>query len=130
MANDFSDFNKLAADLTAAPQDLLKNVRKAIEVTARNVKDDWRQGAERRSLHGYAASIDYDLNYPGGAIEAEIGPNHGRNQGQLGLVEDANGEITSKPQHAGRDAKRANEADFHRGLEIALYDATRKAVDE
>jgi hypothetical protein len=34
------------------------------------------------------------------------------------------------PQHAGRDAMRANEADFVRGLEIAIFDATAKAVSE
>lgn len=130
MPSDFSELNRLAADLTDAPQELLKNVRKAVEVTARNIKDDWRQGAERRSLRGYAASIDYGLSYPGQAIEAEIGPNLAKSQGALGIVEDAPGDVQSAPQHAGRDALSANEADFERGLDIAQYDATVKVVEK
>ena len=61
-------------------------------------------------------------------VEAEVGPHLGRNQGSFGFVEDANGGVRSAPQHAGRDALRANEADFERGLQIALFDATMKAV--
>lgn len=128
MADDFSELYELAADLTAAPEDAAKRVDKALEFTSTEIKQDWRQGAERTGLGGYAASIDYDSKYGPGVIEYEIGPNLGRPQGALGLVEDANGDVQSAPQHAGRDALRANEDDFQRGLEIALYDATEKAV--
>lgn len=129
MADDFSELAELAADLTDAPEVAARFVKKAIQFTATEVKQDWRQGAERTGLSGYAASIDYDLLYPGGAIEAEIGPNLGRNQGSFGFVEDAPGGVRSAPQHAGRDAVRANEDDFVRGLEIAIFDATAEAVD-
>ncbi len=129
MANDFSELSKLAADLTQAPQEALKRVRQAVEYTATELKRDWAQGAERTGLDSYAASVDYDINYPGGAVEAEIGPNHGKRQGKFGFVEDGGGKVRSDPQHAGRDALRANEDDFYRGLDIALYDATEKAVD-
>lgn len=129
MADDFSELAQLAADLTEAPHAAARFVKKAIQFTATEVKQDWRQGAERTGLSGYAASIDYDMQYPGGAIEAEIGPNLGRNQGSFGFVEDAPGGVRSAPQHAGRDAARANEDDFVRGLEIAIFDATAEAVD-
>lgn len=130
MPDDFSELAKLAADLTHAPEAAVRNVKKSIQVTATEIKEDWRQGAERTGLTGYAAAIDYDLNFPGGAIEAEIGPSLDRPQGPLGLVEDANGRVRSAPQHAGRDAMEANEPDFYRGLEIAIFDATTEAVEK
>jgi hypothetical protein len=128
VSDDFSELLELAADLSAAPVDASRFVKKAVQFTATEIKQDWRQGAERTGLTGYAASVDYDMKYPGGAIEAEIGPNLGRNQGSFGFVEDAGGGVRSAPQHAGRDAVRANEDDFVRGLEIAILDAMTKAV--
>ena len=128
MADDFSDLYSLAADLSNAPAAANRNVKKAIQFTATEIKQDWRQGAERTGLTGYAASIDYDLKFPGSAIESEIGPNLGRNQGSFGFVEDAPGGVRSAPQHAGRSALEANEPDFVRGLEIAIFDATQDAV--
>lgn len=128
MADDFSELYKLAADLSGAPAEVAPSARKAVEVTARGIKDDWRQGAERTGLSGYAASIDYDMKPSANEIAAEIGPNLRRNQGSFGFVEEASGGVRSAPQHAGRDALRANEADFVRGLGLAVFDATMKAV--
>jgi hypothetical protein len=127
MADDFSELAELAADLSAVPAEANRNIKKAIEVTARSVRDDWRQGAEVGSGDGYseryASSIFYDLKYPGGAIEAEIGPELGRPGGSAGFLEDAPGGVQASPQHAGRDALEANEEDFIRGLEIAITEA-------
>ena len=117
------DFDKLARDLTAVGPVVNRNAKKALEVTARHVKDDWQEGAQATGLEGYARSVDYDIRFPGGAIEAEIGPNLGKRQGMFGLVEDATGDVRSAPQHAGRDALEANEDDFERGLDIAIADA-------
>lgn len=135
MADDFRELYDLAADMTRAPESAVRNVKKAVEVTARGVKDDWRQGAEVNSggsnvANAYANSIDYDMKYPGAAVVAEIGPNLTRKGGSAGFLEDAPGSVISAPQHAGRDALEANEADFIRGLEIALFDATAEAIDE
>lgn len=129
MDADFSGLLDLSADLSSAPAAAARYARKAVEVTARSIDEDWTQGADRSGLHGYAASIDYEIKVTGDAIEAEIGPNLGRNQGSFGFVEDAGGGVRSAPQHAGRDALRANEPDFYRGLEIAVLDGTRKAVE-
>lgn len=125
MADDFSEIAELAADLTSVPSEANRNIKKAVEVTARNVKDDWRQGAEVSSSYAerYASSIFYDIKYPGGAIEAEIGPELGRPGGSAGFLEDAPGGVRAAPQHAGRDALEANEGDFARGLEIAITNA-------
>lgn len=125
MSDDFSEMYTLAADLTSAGGAINRFAKKAIEVTARNVKDDWRQGADRSGLGGYAGDIDYDMRYPGGAIEAEIGPTPG-DSGSFGFVEEATGDVRSAPQHAGRDAVRANEDDLIRGLETAALDAIEK----
>lgn len=129
MSDGFDDLMRLAADISSAPAKVNRYVDKALKVTATEIKKDWAQGAERTGLMGYAASVDYDVTYSGTSIEAEIGPNLGRNQGSFGLVEDAPGGVRSAPQHAGRDAMRANEPDFVRGLEVAVFDATAEAVD-
>lgn len=127
MSDDFSDLYELVRDLSDVPAEANKRIKQAVEVTARHVKDDWQQGADSSSLGAYARSVDYDLKFPGGAIEAEIGPNLGKRQGRFGFVEEANGGVRSAPQHAGRDALEANEPDFERGLEIA---ATNALIDK
>lgn len=130
MADDFSELIELAADLRGAPSSANRNIKTAMEVTARGVRDDWREGATVGSGYAkrYASSIFYDIRYPVGAIEAEIGPEVDRAGGSAGFLEDAPGGVQSSPQHAGRDALEANEPDFVRGLEIAIFDATAEAV--
>lgn len=135
MSNGFEQFADLAADLTAAPANAARYIDKAMDVTAHNIRDDWRQGAEVgrddwNFADDYASSIGYDKNYTATSIEREIGPELGRPGGSGGFMEDAGGGVLSKPQHAGRDALRANEDDFVRGLEIALFDATQEAVEK
>ena len=96
-------------------------MRKALEVTARHIKDDSKKTANRTGLKGYAASIDYDLKLDtDGELSAEIGPNMGKFMGTFGFVEDAPGGVLSAPQHALKKAVRKNEADFVKGLEIAV----------
>lgn len=116
---DFTDLLSLAADLGRAPAEASKNVRKATEVTARYVKDDWRQQADVSGLAGYAADIDYELVSKAGMIGADIGPTIG-DMGSMGFVEEGGAEVYSAPQHAASDAVRANEPDYVRGLLIAI----------
>ena len=133
MADDFSELAKLAADLTAVPPEANKRIQKAIEVTSRGIKDDWREGAAISSSYAksYAPSISYDLKHPGGAIESEIGPVLGRTPGAgAGFLEEAPGGVDGPPTHAGRDALEANEADFYRGLEIAITDALIDKIEK
>lgn len=127
MADDFAELRELAADLTAAPEEARPFIRKAVQVTAHKIKDDWRKGADRSGLHKYAADITYETEEKASEIEAEIGPTIG-DSGSFGLVEDAGGGVKSAPQHAGRDAMEANEGDFVDGLEFALFDGLKKAV--
>lgn len=126
---DFSELRKLAADLGAAEVKVVPFVRKAVGVTARNVKDDWRKGAKVSNVRGnaarlYSSSIDYDMKLDtDGEIGAEIGPNPEKAGGTMGMLEDAPGDVRSAPQHAGRKAAKRAEADFIRGIEKAGEDA-------
>lgn len=131
MADDFSELLGLSADLSGVPSAANRNIKKAVEITARNVRDDWRQGAEVSSSYAqrYASSIFYDITYPGGAIEAEIGPELGRPGGSAGFLEDAPGGVSASPQHAGREALEANEDDFVQGLEIAIFEALYEEIE-
>ena len=123
---DFSELNTLAADLGEAPVKVIPFARKAVEVTARNVKDDWRKEAKRKGLKQYAGAVDYDMQLDtDGSIGADIGPNLGKAQGTFGFVEDAAGGVRSAPQHAGRNAAKKNEADFEKGLLQAGEDALK-----
>jgi hypothetical protein len=118
---DFSELMRLTVDLGDVPETVAPNVRKAVQVTAMNVKRDWRAASNRTGLGGYAADITYETKETVHSIEGEIGPTVG-DSGSFGLVEDANGGVRSAPQHAGRDAARKNEADFIRGILLAAED--------
>lgn len=121
MAED--DLLSLARDLAEAPRHAAPLVKKAVEVAARNIKQDWSEGAARTGLSNYAKSIDYDIIESRDGVRAEIGPNTRKKQGVFGFVEDAPGGVLSAPQHAGRDALEANQDDFDAGLATALWDA-------
>lgn len=123
-----SELGDLAEDLRGVPGKVRPFVRKALEVTARHIKDDWSAGAKRSGLSGYAASIDYDISEGPFRVVAEIGPDTGKPQGVLGAVEDAGGGWKSAPQHAGRDALESNEDDFYDGLSKAAEDAILKGL--
>lgn len=123
---DSSDLSRLAADLGKVPPVSGRNLRKAIEVTARHVRDDWRKNAAGMShAPAFPFSITYDIDGNGeSSLEAEIGPDKGRAQGALGnLIE--YGSVNNSPQGLGHGALQANEADFERGINIAIDDALK-----
>ena len=125
---DFSEVNQLAADLSDAGLKVVPFVKKAVEVTARNIKDDaqaFSSAASGIHARAYPHSIDYDMKLIDGAIGAEIGPNMGKNQGQLGFLEEAHGGVRAKPQFALRRAAKKNEADFIKGITQAGKDALK-----
>lgn len=134
MGDGFDELYELAADLTSAPAEANRFVKKAVERTAYQLKQDWKQGAENSGdggvTAGYASAINYDMEYGDDSISAEIGAPYNRRGGKGFFLEDAYGDVMGPPHHAGRDALRANEDDFYRGLEIALHDATKKAVEK
>lgn len=127
---DFSALDKLAADLGEVPKNAGENVRKATEVSARKVKDEWRgklRGA--RYLPAASRAINYDLKggnaIRGSQIEAEIGADLGGQGSLVGIVE--YGSPTLAPRGYGLKALEDTAEDFQRGLEKAVEDAERSA---
>lgn len=116
---DFSEIQTLVADLGTIPAKAVTNVRKAVEVSARHIKDDWQANAKKsnpRHAKRYAHTINYDMEFDvDGAIGAEVGPVLG-GQGSLGFLEEAKGGVRSAPQQNARRALRANLADFEKGI--------------
>ena len=122
---DFSELSKLAADLAAAPLKAAPNIRTAVEVTARNVKDAWREPVSGSSyISAGAAAISYDMKggagVRGAEISAEIGPEL-KGQGPLvGMLE--YGTPNTGARGYGHEALRRNEADFEKGIAKAVED--------
>lgn len=129
ISTDFSELSKLAADLGEAPKAIGPFARKAVEVTARKVRDDWRDNAKGMPhAPAFPYSITYDIK-GGGArgseIDAEIGPDKSRPQGALGnLIE--YGSVHNPAQGLGHGALQRNQEDFVTGLNKAEEDARKK----
>lgn len=126
---DFSEISKLVADLGNAPRDAGKRVRQATEISARKIKDAWKeklQGTEGVP-HG-AYTITYDLDAKPGqdqsTITAEIGAERGRAQAPIVTVIEfgAPGNNLS-PRGYGAAALQETAEDFEKGLGIAIGDA-------
>lgn len=136
MADDFSELAELAADLSSAPRQVAPFVKKALRGTAMEVKKDWSTRARVSGGDGfssaYAASIDFDEQDTADGPEVEIGPNLGKRGGSAGFLDEplSSGGLNRPPMHAGRGAVEAAEPDFVRGIEVALFDGTRAAVEK
>lgn len=124
------DLNALARDLGEIPKATAPFVRKAVEISARNIKDLIRnEYSGARALPGASRSISYDIQGSTGArlggISAEIGPELGGQGSIVGLVDEG------APRTPGR--KRIpkalqNEAPgFTQGIEKAIEDGLRAA---
>lgn len=117
--------NELRADLGAAITRAPVNVRKAVEVTARRIKDDARSRAAGIGPHAksYPRSITYDVLYAGSfLVQAEIGPDKGGPQGALGNLLEF-GSVHNAPRPHLAPALAANEADFEHGIALATVEA-------
>lgn len=139
---DFSDLTRLTADLGKVGPGVVPNVEKALERTARNVKDAWN---DKLYTEGHAKltgrSISYDVGvarsfhlfaldeggYDAAALVAEVGAKtgSGRQAGIVRLLE--NGSVHNAPHGYGSGALAENESDFERGIDAALRDAERAA---
>lgn len=128
---DFSDLTKLAADLTEVPKNAGKKIRKAVEVSARNVKEDWKKPLQGSpTVPGGERSISYDLKggegIRGSTISAEIGPETGGIGSVVSALEEGFGGRQG-PLGFGSAALQMNQDDFIRGLEIALEENETEA---
>lgn len=123
---DFSELNALAADLGDAA-DALPNVKKAVQVTANNVKTAWRgklQGSSTLPALPYAVS--YDVKADRGGVEGEVGFDKGKPQGPLGNISEF-GTMNNPPRGFGLASLEENQADFVRGIETAIDDTLKAA---
>lgn len=126
---DFSELDKLAGDLGEVPSGAGEFIRKAVTVSARNVKDSWRAKLKgSRGLPAAGASIEYELKggyaIRGSSITAEVKPRLG-GQGSLVFVTEV-GSLSTAPRGYGRRSLQENEEDFVKGLELALADAQKR----
>jgi hypothetical protein len=125
---DFGEVLTLSADFGEAGTKVVPFARAALEVSARHIKDDWREEADgvNSSLKRYGAAVSYDidLNTDGG-MSAEIGPDLSKRQGTFGFIEEANGGVRSAPQRNVDKALRRNLADFEKGMAQAGEDALK-----
>ena len=134
---DVSELRRFAAELGEVPKVAGRFVRAAVEVSARHVKDAWREDAAGQlGASKYPKSITYDVKtahlFGQSVVEAEIGPDKHRRglQGPLGnLIEfgtAAGGGLSSRVG-TGATALQRTADDFERGLGKALEDAERAA---
>ena len=127
---DFSELDKLASDLGEVPKGAGKYVSKAVEVSARKVKDSWRSKLSgARNLPAASRAIAYEIRggqaIRGSNITAEIAPRLGGQGSLVGIVEF--GSPTLGPRGYGRAALQENQDDFVEGLLKAVEDAQRAA---
>lgn len=132
---DASEVDRLAADLKAVPDGAGRFVRAAVEVSARHVKDGWKD--ETQGIKGaprFPFAVTYDIQsfqgFGASVVQAEIGPDKERPQGALGnLIEfggDTQGGLDSN-RGVGAGEVREVADDFARGVSRALADAERLA---
>lgn len=126
---DFSELDQLAADLGEVPTNAGRYVRQAVEVSARNVRDDWRenlQGLAHAPALPYAVTYDIAVlqGFGQSVCKAEIGPDKERPQGALGNFTEF-GSVHNAPRGDGHAALQKFEKDFEYGLNKALEDAEK-----
>lgn len=124
---DFSELARLGADMGQVPARTVPFVRKAIEVTAGNVKDDARAlAAAQVGRHGgrYPSAMEYVMKGGKHHIEAEIGPRPGGgkgNQGDLAPIFETGNPFSGRKASL-EPALKHNTDDFLTGLSKALDD--------
>lgn len=128
---DFSDINQMATALGQVPAVAGRFIRAAVEVSARTIKDDWRESATGLAhAQHFPRSITYDVRsfqgFGSTVIEAEIGPDKDGPQGALGNLLEY-GSVNNPPMGLGHGALQREEDGYERGLSQALANAERMA---
>jgi hypothetical protein len=122
---DFSDLDRLVADLGEVPKQAPKFVRKALEVSSRHIKDDWRrqlQGSSHDPVRSGQRSYDIK-SFEGFGRPSSVGDRPEVGTGGVGgLVGALEYGIPGKtgPTGYGLGALQKNQGDFEKGLSEAL----------
>lgn len=139
---DTSELDQLTVRLGDVPRNAWPRIWQAVEVNARNIKDDWADnlgGVDNpySSFKHIGRSVDYDIGAAGGllaaaagvasGVEAVIGPNLAKRQGAMANWFER-GMRNIPALHAGSDALRRNEQDLINGLQIAAEQTLRESL--
>lgn len=125
---DFSEIDALAVEIEGAAPAVGKNVEKALGIAALKGKRTWAVQAKRKSRKGHLKAYPYSVDYDNvkvvssGVLETAVGPNLDRNQGALGIVEDAPGGVRGTPQRNRDEVEKVVEADLVKGILLAVGD--------
>ena len=138
---DFTELDQLAAALGKLPDTAGPFINTALKVTSGNVKDAALKSIEADNpsgrWDGAQGAVDYDITtfegFGASVIKSEIGYNPDRygDKARLGNLREygapgADG-VPLAPHNDLLNALHANEADFVKGLAIALKDAEKAA---
>lgn len=124
---DFSEIDRLVADLGDISDAAGKNVIKAVEGTSLGVKKAWQEPLKgSRTLWALPFALTYDVEGDGTTVTSEIGFDKERNQGPLGNISEY-GTPTTTGRGFGLAALEKNIPDFERGLSVALEQAEKAA---
>lgn len=141
---DVSELVEFVMDIEGVRENIGPRLRSALEVSSRNIKNDWnktlrREGTNR--MKGIGSTVDYDITVGGRAsalaamgyvssIEAEIGPNIERyshlRAAFAGWFEEGAAGVPGT--QAGSKALKKNEADIENGIALAAVDALLDAT--
>lgn len=131
IGSDASELGRLAADLGKVADNAVPNIRKALDVTSGKIRKTWREKLGRSpTLPGLPGALSWDVtgeaSLTGSVLQSEIGFDKQRYQGPLGNISEF-GTPTVTGRGFGLASLHENEADFQRGLEIAIEQAEREA---
>lgn len=129
---DFSELEKLAADLGEVASTAGPFINSAVQFTSNEVVKASRKKVRRRKHFGQAApAIDYEITTVfGQVIQSDIGYNKDLDPGKLGWLIEYGAPDSPNALTPGNELQRSlheNEDDFVKGLSIALMDAEKKA---
>lgn len=99
---DFTELDQLAADLGNVPANAGRNVRTAVEITARHIKDDWaKKLTGENGLPHAPRAIGYDVTSFAGfgntVVKAEIGAERGKLQAPIVTVIEYGSPVNNTP---------------------------------
>ena len=133
---DFSELDRLAADLGSVPKNIGPFLMSAVKFTSVNIKRASRRKVQARHKRFRAAvpAIDFEVKRFSGfgvdIIQSEIGYNKDFDGGRLGNLLEFGAPGAPNALTPGNElasSLRENEADFIKGVERAEADARKKA---
>lgn len=132
MSFDFSELDKLAADLGEVAPTAGPLINSAVQYTSKEtVKSAQKKVGRRKHFKQAAQAIDYEVKVVfGQLIQSEIGYDKDKTAGPLGNLIEFGAEDSTNSLAPGNELQRAlheNEEDFVKGLEKAIEDAEKKA---